>query len=415
MNSEISLSPEQAATARQIQSHIDALARDGGGRVVLPAMDLTLDRGLTLRSGVELTGQGDRTVLRKGPGQIYPLSGYHNYGMCDVPLADATGLEVGMTVSVHDGNAHGGFYETFATITWIQDNWVGLDHGIEADYRAEDKPALTTVYPLVFGHRIKSAAVRDLRLEGNRAASDRNMGGCRGGAIYFYQSRDLEITGIRETDYDGEGLSFQMCRDVVIRDCRFDGNSGNGLHPGAGSTNVLFESCGGRDNAKSGFFFCVRANHITVRDCDFEHNDSGMSIGTRDCHNLIEDCRIRNNRRVGLLVRPSPRPVEVHSCHVCRCHISANGGAQVDITSDAHDLLFAGNRIDGEGKGIGIRVAGTATSIGLVDNRISQCEQDVQIEDEVSIGAPPQVSTCGYADAPSSAFRHLSVPELSPT
>ena len=56
MNSEISLSPEQAATARQIQSHIDALASDGGGRVVLPAMDLTLDRGLALRSGVELTG-----------------------------------------------------------------------------------------------------------------------------------------------------------------------------------------------------------------------------------------------------------------------------------------------------------------------------------------------------------------------
>ena len=75
MSREITLSSEQAATARQIQSHIDALASDGGGKIILPAMDLTLDRGLTLRSGVELTGQGEGTVLRKGPGQIYPLSG----------------------------------------------------------------------------------------------------------------------------------------------------------------------------------------------------------------------------------------------------------------------------------------------------------------------------------------------------
>ncbi|MBT4610828.1 MAG: hypothetical protein HOC05_12365, partial [Gemmatimonadetes bacterium] len=67
----ISLSTEQAATALQIQRHIDALASDGGGRIVLPVMDLTLDRGLTLRNGIELTGQGDDTILRKGPGQIY--------------------------------------------------------------------------------------------------------------------------------------------------------------------------------------------------------------------------------------------------------------------------------------------------------------------------------------------------------
>jgi hypothetical protein len=118
---------------------------------------------------------------------------------------------------------------------------------------------------------------------------------------------------------------------------------------------------------------------------------------------------------VGLLVRPSPRPVEVHTCHIRRCQISANGDAQVDITSDAHDLLFEDNRIDGEGQGIGIRVAATASSIGLVDNQISQCEHDVQIKNEASIGAPPQVSTCGYADAPASAFLHLSVPDLSPT
>ena len=49
-----------------------------GGEVVLPAMELVLDRGLILRSGVELCWQGEQTVLVKGLGKIYPLSGYHN-------------------------------------------------------------------------------------------------------------------------------------------------------------------------------------------------------------------------------------------------------------------------------------------------------------------------------------------------
>ena len=127
------LTLDEAGSAAQIQREIDEIAREGG-RLVLPEMELVLDRGLILRSGVELVGQGKKTALRKGPGRIYPLSGYHNYGMCDVPLASAVGLEVGMTVSVHDGRTHGGFYETFATITWIDGDWVGLDHGIEADY-----------------------------------------------------------------------------------------------------------------------------------------------------------------------------------------------------------------------------------------------------------------------------------------
>ncbi len=171
------LSLEEAGSAASMQVIIDEVAEVGGGKVVLPEMELELDRGLILRSGIELCGQGEGTVLVKGAGEIYPLSGYHNYGMCDVPLQSAAGLEVGMTVSVHDGRSHGGFMETFATISWIDGDWVGLDHGIEMDYSADEEPCLTTVYPLVFGHYIQDAAVRDVRLEGNRAGNAKGMGG----------------------------------------------------------------------------------------------------------------------------------------------------------------------------------------------------------------------------------------------
>lgn len=405
------LSLEEAGSAASIQVIIDEVAEAGGGKVVLPEMELELDRGLILRSGIELCGQGEGTVLVKGAGEIYPLSGYHNYGMCDVPLQSAAGLEVGMTVSVHDGRSHGGFMETFATISWIDGDWVGLDHGIEMDYSADEEPCLTTVYPLVFGHYIQDAAVRDMRLEGNRAGNAKGMGGCRGGAVYFGNSRGIEITGIRERDFWGEGLSFQMCRDVKILACVFDENTGNGLHPGAGSTNVLFEGCKGEGNGRSGFFFCVRANHITVRDCEFRDNALGVSIGTRDCYNLIEDCRMEGNRGVGVLVRQTPAPTEVHSCRVQRCAIVGNaadeGRGQVEVTGDAHDLVFVENEIGGGENNPGVFVEETARDIYLADNEFTACSAEVAAGAVSLAGAAPEIE-CGYGEWTESIYRHLS-------
>jgi hypothetical protein len=403
------LTPEEAGSAARIQQAIDAFGRSGG-RLVLPAMDLTVDRGLNLRSGVELVGQGERTILRKGPGQVYPLSGYHNYGMCDVPLVSAAGLEAGMTVSVHDQRTHGGFYETFATIVWIDGDWVGLDHGIEADYQAAEKPCLTTVYPLIFGNGIRKAAVRDLCLEGNRAGNEKSMGGCRGGAIYFANCRGLEITGIRQRDYFGEGLSFQMCRDVRIADCRFEGNSGNGLHPGAGSTNALFERCAGVGNDRSGFFFCVRANHITVRDCQFWGNGLGVSIGTRDCHNRIENCLIEDNDGPGVLAREAPRPTEVHSCLIADCRLSGNartaGQGQVEIASEAHDLIVTGCRISGTGGKPGLFIAPSARAIWLAANQFEGIPRQVEA-DPASLAADRPEIESGFGRWPASVYRHL--------
>ena len=400
----------EAGSAAQIQQVIDEVAKEGG-KVVLPEMELMLDRGLILRSGVELAGQGEKTVLRKGPGRVYPLSGYHNYGMCDVPLKSAAGLEVGMTVSIHDSRTHGGFYETFATVTWIDGDWVGLDHGIEADYRGNEEPCLTTVYPLVFGLWVREVAVRDLRLEGSRSDNEKGMGGCRGGAVYFGNSRDVEISGIRERDYFGEGLSFQMCRNVRIADCRFDENSGNGLHPGAGSTNVLFERCGGAGNERSGFFFCVRANHITVRDCQFSKNALGMSIGTRDCYNRIEQCVMEENEGAGILARQTPRPTEVHSCLIRDCRIGGNarrdGQGQVEIVSDAHDLIVERCEIAGDGEKPGVFVADSARNIYLEGNRFNGCATEVEGGAESLADERPEIE-CGYGEWPETVFRHLN-------
>ncbi len=81
---EIRLEEAEVTSATIIQNAIDVLGEEGG-RVILPAMDLVVDRGIEMRSNVSLVGQGGETVLHQAPGRIYPLSGCHNCGMLDVP------------------------------------------------------------------------------------------------------------------------------------------------------------------------------------------------------------------------------------------------------------------------------------------------------------------------------------------
>lgn len=409
------LTAADAANATAIQTAIDRVAAQGGGRVELPEMDVTLDRGIELQSGVELSGQGDKTILRKAPGRVYPLTGYHNYGMCDVPLETVTGLEIGMTVSVED-NLHGGFYGTFGRITWIEGSWVGIDHGVEADYAADETPHLATVYPLIFGHGIRNATVRDLTLDGRQEDQPRPMNGCRGAAVYFAKSRDIEISQVRVSDYHGEGIGYQMCRDVRVLDSQVTAVSGNGIHPGAGSTNCLIRGCRATGNRASGFFFCVRANHITVADCRFDNNDIGVSVGARDCHNLIDKCDIRENRGPGVLFRPDPLPVAAYDCTVRNSTVTSNatehGDGQIVLLGDAHDVAVTDNRIQGAPSRSrpGVSAAPGAAGLHITGNTFADCHPEI----DAPAGALVQAATtvaCGYGTARDAAFRHLP-PEL---
>lgn len=407
----IRLTSAEASSAKAIQHAIDALA-ETGGRAVLPAMELELDRGIELRSNVELTGQGGDTVLRKAPGRVYPLSGYHNYGMLDVPLMFTDGLEPGMTVAIRD-DRRGGFFETFARITWVDGTWVGIDTGLHSDYDAGQQPVLVTSFPLVYGLDVENVALRDITLDGNRAAPPAGIGACRGAAVYFLRSHHVEVSGVSERDFMGEGLGFQMSSHVTIRDCHFAGNTGNGFHPGAGSTAALFKNCTAEGNGAAGFFFCVRANHITVRDCAFTGNTvCGISVGTRDSFNLIEGCRIEANAGPGILFRPTDRPVEMQAVRVTGCTItgnaSATGHGQIDVRGNAHDLIVEHNEITGI-PGVeraGIHIAPSAERVWLDDNAIRDCFPAVVGDAACLTQARPDFA-CGIEAVQPEHFRHL--------
>lgn len=412
MERSITLTSNEASSAKDIQKAVDDLA-SGGGCVQLPAGEIILDRGIELYSGVKLQGMGKDTLLKKAPGRVYPLNGYHNYGMLDAPLRTTKGLEPGMTVTLRD-NVNRGFHETFARITWIDGEWVGLDTGLESDYSIKDNAVLFTSFPLIFARGAERVEVRSLTLDGSRKEDPMGIGACRGAAVYFIGCNGFEVSGVNGRDFAGEGLGFQMCRNGSIRNCFFSGNAGNGYHPGAGSTHVSFENCDSESNDRSGFFFCVRANHITVRDCRFTSNgENGITVGARDCWNLIERCQIDGNGDSGIMFRESDPPVEAHSCRVINCRVAGNackkGMAQIEISGVTHDLEIENNEIEcgGSRPGAGVFISSGATDIFMSENRFFNCEEEVKGNIK-SVAEEPLHIVCGNESVESNHFRHLT-------
>jgi len=349
METEYILLEEECQSAEQIQNVINMASEQGGGQIVLPELNLTIDRGLRLYSNITLKGQGDKTILRKAASKTYPLSGYHNYGMMDVPLKFTDGLKPGMTVSIHDDRT-GGFAETFAAITWVEDGWVGIDAPLESDYHQDYQPELNTVFPMIYVHNSENVTIKDLLLDGNLGENLVQLGGCRGGCIYFAKSSNITVDNVKQHHFNAEGISFQMCSNVYVRNSEFTSNSSNGMHPGAGSTNVIFENCKGENNNACGFFFCVRANHIDVINCRFSNNNIGISIGERDCFNIIENCKFVDNHNSGIIIRDCNTPIEVHSCLIRNCTFENNGivdnAPEIQIGKNAHDMIFENNQIN---------------------------------------------------------------------
>lgn len=391
-----------------IQAAVDALAATGGGTLRLAAGEWLLDRPVILADGIHLTGSGVETVLRKAPTRRYEVDGYHHYGQFDLPLRSTDGLRPGMGVLIDDDRRRGGFGATAARITWVEADRIGLDRPLEADYQADADPRLLTGFPLVCAYDCGRVAVSDMTLDGACNEDDVELNGCRGGALYFELVHDLRIRDVVQRAYAGEGLSFQRCSEVHVTSSSFDGNHGNGLHPGAGSTNVLFEGCSCSGNRRAGLFFCVRATRVTAVDCRFERNGVGISIGIRDCWNRLAGCRVVGNGGPGIHVRPGPPPpTEVHHCVIDDCVIEANNdaGPQISIEGDAHDLWFRRCRLNG----------GPAVRLGPAVDRISfqDCEGDA-VPDGQSL-PEPDMRAIGYqSDVPRDdpSYRHLSAAAL---
>jgi parallel beta-helix repeat protein len=178
-------------------------------------------------------------------------------------------------------------------------------------------------------------------------------------------------------NYNGDGVSWQVCHDVVVERCHSHDNAGLGLHPGSGSQRPLIRANRLRCN-DLGLFFCWGVKFGLAEDNVIEDNRRyGISIGHRDTDNLIRNNEIRRSGKVGVLFRPGRgKAFAPHRNRLENNRILDSGadeGVGVDIQGETESITLRTNEILESReplRRVGVRIGADARDVELLDNRI---------------------------------------------
>lgn len=335
-------------TNLHIQCAVDRVAMAGGGRVLLSAGVFDMEDALHLRSRVQVTGAGERTVLRKAAMRKARLATYIGYGHHDLIVDDPAAFTPGMGVIVSSAKT-GGFLDTTGTLVRREGDAWFLDRAMNMDYLKEDDGCVRTLFPLVSAVEIEDATVEDILLDGNGAANER-MNSCRGGGFYARASNRIAARRLIVRDYNGEGFSFQTCDDLVLEDCTAERCGGNGYHPGSGSNRFRMIRCAARECGACGLFYCLRVRDGLVEDCLFENNRThGIGVWSRDERNTNRRLTVRGNGHCGLMTLAVPEEQSPHGLVVEECLFEKNcaeaGEAEIMLDAPARNMRIARNRL----------------------------------------------------------------------
>jgi parallel beta-helix repeat protein len=333
---------------RALQAAVDYVAGLGGGVVEIGAGEFLMRDSLHLRANVTVKGAGAKTVLKKAKGCSAALKLDGDYGEEQFTIGDAAGFEVGDGVAIWDKGANG-FHTTVARITGRNGNTFAISLPLNADCMADNGARAATVFPVVSGYHLEGARVEDLVIDGNKAENV-YLNGCRGGGIFLYRCPGAVIERCVARNYNGDGISFQQCNDVTVRDCVSEGNAGLGLHPGSGSQRPTVRGCLAKNNGEDGLFLCWRVKYGIFEDNILEGNGRfGISIGHKDTDNLLRKNQVRGNQEAGIHFRNETDGMAGHRNRIEENLIENNGTTKpapgIQVRGETRDLVFKNNVI----------------------------------------------------------------------
>ena len=242
----------------------------------------------------------------------------------------------------------------------------------------------STLFPILSGEEISGVVIENLMLDGDRDHND-NLDGNYAGCIFLQDCRRIAIRGVTARNYNGDGISWQICHDVVVENCRSRDNAGLGLHPGSGSQRPVIR--GNRlENNDIGLFFCWGVKYgLAEKNVIRDNRRFGVSIGHRDTNNLICDNEIVGSGETGVLFRPERgKDFAPHRNRLERNRILDSGGQRgvgVDVQGQTEQVAIAGNEIRETRQPlerIGIRVGKDTRQITLSNNRIEGFSQSIE-------------------------------------
>lgn len=349
----ITVGPKNAdisgTSSRAIQAAVDYVARLGGGTVQLQPGNYELRAAVRLASGIRLAGSGPDTILTR-PGSIRTrLAIDSDWYDQEITLTDAKGFQVGDSVCLMAKNTDSGGQTVLKRVLVARSgNRFKLDRPLRENLWQMGEASCATLYPLVTSEEAENLVIENLALDGNLKNTE-NFNGNYGGCIFMQDVNHVHIKNVIARNYNGDGISWQICHDVTVENCHSHDNQDLGLHPGSGSQRPLIRH-NKIERCQIGLFFCWGVKFGLA-----EHNEisgirgQGISIGHRDTDNIVRHNSVKNSGQTGILFRP-----------------------ERGASFAGHRNLIENNRIENSGpeNGVAIDVQGGTEKVRILKNTI---------------------------------------------
>jgi hypothetical protein len=252
-----------------------------------------------------------------------------------------------------------------------------LNDGLRKNLWVSEKPTCASLFPLLTSENCSDVVIENLCLDGNIENND-NLNGNYGGNIFLQDCNRFTIQNIEARNYNGDGISFQICHDIRVENCHIHGNHGNGLHPGSGSQRPIMRG-NQLERNNIGLFWCWGVKHgLAEKNRMRDNRSQGMSIGHNDTDNVMRGNEIVRSGKVGVLFRNDTRGNDFWANRnvLDNNQIIDSGqddGIAVDILGNTKDTVITNNTIRetrGPGNRTGIRVDKAVERLTLRENRI---------------------------------------------
>lgn len=359
-----------------IQAGVDYVSRLGGGTVKILPGTYRLRNSIFLQSNVRLLGSGADTVLLKEPSATTKLASDSDWYDQEITLENAKGFQVGDGVTLR-ARGDSKSYDTYVKRTLVAraGKRFKLDRPLRENFWRLGNAVCMSVFPLVTGENIANATVENLTLDGNRDKNE-NLNGNYGGGLFFQDCNKLVFRDLVARNYNGDGISWQICHDVLVEGCTAENNAQLGLHPGSGSQRPVIRNNKLKGN-DIGIFFCWGVKYGLAQKNHIEGNRVGISIGHRDTDNLITHNEIRGSKEAGVLFRPERgKDFAGHRNRLLENRLVDNGGAAgaaIEIQGGTESITIAGNEFTesrGAEQRVAVRIGAQTRDINLKDNTI---------------------------------------------
>jgi nitrous oxidase accessory protein NosD len=259
-----------------------------------------------------------------------------------------------------------------------------LSDGLRENLWLGGKPTCSSLFPLFTSEHTSDVVIENITLDGNKANNEK-FDGNYGGCIFLQDCNRYTIRGVETRDYHGDGISFQICHDVIVENCHSHDNTDNGVHPGSGAQRPLIRNNRFERNSH-GIFWCWGVKYGLAEDNKIHMNCSyGISIGHNDTDNVMRNNVISGSGKVGIFFRSDERGRDFWANRntIENNRIIDSGGPDgvaIDIQGQTKDTKIVANEIletREPMQRIGVRIDRRAGNVLLVDNAIEGFAQAI--------------------------------------